>query len=136
MSDKAAALFVNQAFYDAFRARDLATMDALWARDEPITCIHPGWHALVGRDEVMDSWEGILTSDSAPEISCRNAEAHLLGDSAFVICYEVIAGTILVATNLLRREDREWKLVHHQAGPCDLPPELLEVDPSEGAALQ
>ncbi len=136
MSDRPAVLFVNQAFYDAFRARDLATMDALWSHDEPVTCIHPGWRALEGRDDVMESWEGILTGDSAPDIICRNAEAHLLGDLAYVICYEVIGNTVLVATNVLRRSGGGWLLVHHQAGPCDLPPDLLESDEQEGSALQ
>jgi hypothetical protein len=43
--------------------------------------------------------------------------AHVLGDSAFVVCHEVIEGTRLVATNTFVREDRAWKMVHHQAAP-------------------
>ena len=84
----------------------------------------------------MESWDGILSGDNPPDIICRNAEAHLLGDLAYVICYEVIDNTVLVATNVLRRTDGAWLIVHHQAGPCDLPPELLENDEPEGGALQ
>jgi len=41
--DIQAALFANEAFYRAFADRDIDAMDALWARGEPVLCIHPGW---------------------------------------------------------------------------------------------
>ena len=56
MSEHAAVNFANEAFYVAFSTRDLEAMDALWARQAPVTCIHPGWNALTGRDAVMESW--------------------------------------------------------------------------------
>ena len=127
MSTRAAVLFANAAFYEAFRSRDLATMDQLWAREAPVACIHPGWRALTGREEVMESWEGILANPESPEITCRNAEALLLGDTAVVLCYEEIAGSLLAATNLFRRDGSAWRLVHHQAGPChEAPPPAPE----------
>ena len=48
MSDEEAVLAANEAFYRAFAARDFAAMDALWAAEAPVACIHPGWDALVG----------------------------------------------------------------------------------------
>ena len=50
MSDEEAVLAANEEFYRAFAARDLAAMDALWAQETPVACVHPGWDALVGRD--------------------------------------------------------------------------------------
>ena len=35
MTEVAAVLFVNDAFYEAFRARDIETMEQLWAREAP-----------------------------------------------------------------------------------------------------
>ncbi len=131
MSESAAVLFVNQAFYDAFRGRDLDTMEQLWARRGPIACIHPGWRALTGREDVMQSWENILGGEHAPDVACRGAEAFVQGDGAFVVCYEVIGTTVLVATNVFRREDGSWRLVHHQAGPCDLAPEAFGEEPED-----
>ncbi|MDX1423604.1 MAG: nuclear transport factor 2 family protein, partial [Kiloniellales bacterium] len=52
MSQAAAVLFVNEAFYAAFRDRDFATLEALWARRAPVACIHPGWQALDDREEI------------------------------------------------------------------------------------
>lgn len=136
MNDLAAVLFVNKSFYEAFRSRDLDTMDQLWARESAVACIHPGWRALTTRDDVMESWRDILASDGVPNVSCRGEKAFMSGDTAFVICYEVIGGGVLVSTNLFRKEQGEWRIVHHQAGPCDLPSTELAEDPHEDAPIQ
>ncbi len=126
MTERAAVLFVNEAFYEAFRACDMETMDRLWSREAPVACIHPGWRALTTRAEVMDSWRDILASEGVPDIACRGAQAFVADENAFVICYEVIAGGVLVATNIFRKEGGAWRIIHHQAGPCDLPTHVLE----------
>ncbi|MEJ2131981.1 MAG: nuclear transport factor 2 family protein, partial [Gammaproteobacteria bacterium] len=61
-------LFANDAFYLAFRERDLNAMERLWARNSPVVCIHPGWNPLTSRQEIMASWEAILTNPEAPRI--------------------------------------------------------------------
>jgi ketosteroid isomerase-like protein len=110
-------LEANEAFYRAFAARDLAAMAAAWAERHPVACSHPGWDVLDGRDEVLRSWRGILASPGAPAVSCSQAQAHVLGEVAFVTCHEVLPGGTLSATNLFAREDGRWRLVHHQASP-------------------
>jgi ketosteroid isomerase-like protein len=114
-------LAANEAFYDAFARKDAAAMDALWARDTPVACLHPGWAALVGREPVVESWRRILLGGGAPaSIRCERARAHLAGGMAWVICEEILPGGALVATNLFVRERGSWRLVHHHASP--LPP--------------
>jgi ketosteroid isomerase-like protein len=108
-------LEANEAFYRAFAARDVAAMDAAWARQAPVACIHPGWDALDGREEVVGSFRAILESGSAPRVRCTLAQAHLLGEVAFVTCHELVEGATLVATNLFVREEGAWRLCHHQA---------------------
>ena len=132
MSDTAELLFANEAFYHVFRGRDLAAMDDLWARRAPITCVHPGWQALTTREAVMESWRGILANPEAPRVDCRAARAHLLGELGVVVCYEILGPNVLVATNLFLREDGDWRMAHHHAGPCGVPPaELAEEPPDE-----
>lgn len=110
-------LTTNQAFYDAFARGDAGAIEAMWARRAPVACVHPGWDALHGRDEVVASWRSILSGSGGPTVRCTRPSAYVLGDSAYVVCGETIQGSELVATNLFVREDGEWKLVFHQAGP-------------------
>lgn len=132
MSETAKLLFANDVFYIAFGNRDAAAMDDLWSRHTAVTCIHPGWQALTTREAVMDSWRAILGNPRAPRLSCRGPQAVIKGDMGLVVCYEVIGATVLAASNVFIREDDVWRLVHHQAGPCEaLPANLAGEQPAE-----
>jgi ketosteroid isomerase-like protein len=124
-------LDANSAFYRAFAGRDLEAMDAVWASDAPVACVHPGWDALRGRDAVMESWRAILSGPHSPEIGCSHAFAQVIGETALVICREHVAGGELVATNVFVREDGGWKLVHHQASPLATEGEEEDEDGEE-----
>lgn len=127
--ERDAILFANEAFYRAFAGRNFAAMDELWARDHPVACIHPGWGPLAGRAEVMASWEAILNHPAQPSISCLAPEAYVLGDTAYVICFEEVGGSYLLATNIFVRQGAVWRMVHHQAGPTSATPPQQEPDP-------
>jgi ketosteroid isomerase-like protein len=125
-----AVLSANTAFYRAFAERDIERMDSLWAKDKPVAVIHPGWIGLEGRDAVMSSWKGILANPASPDIRIKNARAHVYGDVAFVICYEVVNESVLIATNIFVLQDDHWKIVHHQAGAA-----MGLAPPSKGEAI-
>jgi len=125
MTDRDAVLALNQAFYRAFTERNFAAMDALWAASLPVSCVHPGWGVLIGREAVMNSWEDVLGAPTGPVIEPRNERVMLYGDSALVLCEEVLGGAVLSASNLFMREDGAWRLVHHQAGPIADPRAIL-----------
>jgi ketosteroid isomerase-like protein len=114
-------LAANSAFYAAFARRDVAAMEALWARQAPVACVHPGWDALRGREAVMESWQAILASPRSPNVRFSNATAFVLGTAAFVVCTESFGEAELVATNVFVREDDAWRLAHHHAGPLAHP---------------
>jgi hypothetical protein len=116
MTDSDAVLAANLEFYRAFAMRDLAAMDALWARRVPVGCIHPGWPALSERDAVMESWRSILSNPESPRITCYDEQVLLYGDTALVVCEEELEGGTLIASNLFVREDGAWRIAHHQAG--------------------
>lgn len=116
MTDQDAVLAANLEFYRAFAARDLAAMDALWARQAAVACLHPGWTALSDREAIMESWAGILSNPDAPRIACFDERVFLYGDTALVLCEEELAGGTLAASNLFVREDGSWRIAHHHAG--------------------
>jgi ketosteroid isomerase-like protein len=108
----------NLSFYDAINAGDIEAMDALWANAALVTCAHPGWPALHGRDEVISSWRAILLGLAPPKILCVEPHASVLGEEVgYVLCREQLDDQTLVATNLFVREQGLWLVAHHQAGP-------------------
>ena len=46
----------NRAFYAAFGNLDINEMDKVWAHQEYVTCIHPGWSLRSDWPAVRDSW--------------------------------------------------------------------------------
>jgi ketosteroid isomerase-like protein len=116
MTDTDAVLAANLEFYRAFGLRDVAAMDALWAREAQVLCLHPGWEAIHGRDTVMKSWRAILASDNERfPIQCHDERAFLYGNFAIVLCEEQLPGGTLAATNVFIREAGAWRMIHHQA---------------------
>jgi len=116
MADQETVLSANEAFYDAFAAADINAMMAIWAQEADITCLHPGWPRLEGREEVLNSWRGILENPNRPRIECVDATVSLYGDVAVVLCYEALENGFLLATNIFVLEDGAWRMVHHHAG--------------------
>ncbi len=116
-SDEEEILEAHVAFYDAFADRDVDAMEEIWARGAAVSCIHPGWTLLVGRDAVLESWRSILEGSAAPEVVSSREVVHLLGDVALVLCLETLTEGQLMATNVFTKEMGHWKMVHHHAGP-------------------
>ena len=126
-TERGALLRTNAAFYRAFAERDIEAMDELWAHATPVACIHPGWPALHGREDVMASWRAILLGGEAPDIRCEQSVALLIGETGIVTCVERIGDDALVATNVFAREHGLWQIVHHQAGPISAPDPISET---------
>ena len=132
MSDTDSLLFANEAFYRAFADKDMDAMADLWARDQPVSCVHPGWGPLFERSEVMSSWAAILGAPEAPDISCVRPTVQLYGDLGTVICFEKLQGGTLVATNIFVRQGSLWKMIHHQGAQTSVAVQADE-SPSGGA---
>jgi len=116
-------LRANQQFYDAFSAGSGTAMRSLWAREGTISCVHPGHPPLIGREAVLGSFDEILGQGPRFQLNCIEPQVTLFADCALVTCFEA-AGTEmahLAATNVFVREEEEWRLVHHHAGPLSKP---------------
>ncbi len=123
--DVQAVLAANQAFYDAFAGGDMRAMSDIWAAAAPVACVHPGAPLLVGRATVLESWASILEAPERPNIECFQPVAHMIGNAAFVTCYERLGGAqgaVLLATNVFAKEGERWRIVHHHASPTPVSP--------------
>jgi ketosteroid isomerase-like protein len=125
MSDAEAVLAANDAFYRAFESLEIDRMRAVWLNGPTISCIHPGWGALVGWPAVMDSWEQIFSGTLHMQFTLSEVSVTVHGDVAWVVCIEGIdsrqvdgrAQARVQATNVFQRHDGRWALVHHHGGP-------------------
>lgn len=115
-------LLANEAFYTAFAQGDAVAMEALWAREHDVACLHPGWPPLKERDKVLQSWRGILANPPRPPIVALEPRAFLLDETGVVVCWEAIGAIHLVATNLFVRERGQWRIALHQSGQTDHAP--------------
>lgn len=116
MTDADALLAANATFYSTFSRGDVAGMESVWAEAATITCLHPGWDALVGREAVIGSWRAILRS-GAPPIRASHARAIVYGKTGVVLCREHLGAATLAATNWFVIEDGRWRMICHQAAP-------------------
>lgn len=129
-ADLAALEFANDAFYQAFAAADLSAMDAVWAEQPNVFCVHPGWAPITRRAEVMASWQEILANAGPIPVRCVAPKATLFGEVGLVCCYERFASQHLVASNLFIRLDGRWRMIHHHAGPLARVPDEAKAEPA------
>lgn len=125
MSDEQAVHAANERFYLAMNMLNIEEMDDVWANDEMAVCVHPGREALVGYEQIRESWVAIFSSSSSMSIAASNERVQLDGDIAWVVCTETIsmmmeeglAAAAAQATNIFRRTNGRWQMILHHASP-------------------
>jgi ketosteroid isomerase-like protein len=113
----------NARFYRAFETLDLAQMDRVWAHDEHVACVHPGWPLLTGWEAVRESWQAIFANTAEMNFTVSDVRAAASGAFGWITCTENILSsgggrlsvTSLLATNIFERRPDGWRMVHHHA---------------------
>jgi ketosteroid isomerase-like protein len=96
---------------------------AIWSREEPVSVLG-AWRNAMSRDELVEAFEVLSSSFS----HCTDYSLDLIvfdvrGDTAYTVGYERISASLdgkprtftLRATQVYRREDGEWRVVHRHA---------------------
>jgi ketosteroid isomerase-like protein len=117
MSDEYALRAAHGAYYHAFAERDSAAMAEAWAVAEDLSCVHPGWPPLFGREAILASYRDIFRNPGQLDVERSRETVFIHGQDARVLCIEKVGDALLVATNCFRFVDGRWRLVHHQASP-------------------
>ncbi|TDQ81348.1 SnoaL-like protein [Dongia mobilis] len=110
-------LAANDAFYRAFTTGDISAMQALWAGNGPAFCCHPGWPPIVDREQVLSSWQDILGQGGASDIVFMLLQSAEWGETGIVCGIELLGSAQFSCTNVFVRAGRDWRMVHHHAGP-------------------
>ena len=114
----------EEAFYRAMQKGDLATMMAVWAEDDNISCVHPGGQRLEGRAAVRASFEQILAASPGMQFRLSDVSQYYDQNLAVRVLHENIRlgkdshfQPPVVATNIYRLTDNGWRMVMHHASP-------------------
>jgi len=112
----------NAAFYNAFEARDLDEMSAIWEHTDRVVCTHPGWASLRGWSRVSASFFALFQNAEHLQFILTNEHVEVHGGAAWVSLDENIldaeGATTVAALNLYaRNDDGPWRMVAHHASP-------------------
>lgn len=126
----------NAAFYRALESSVIERMEEIWAHEDWVRCIHPGWDMVVGWSRVRESWAMIFDGGQQMRASPSEVRVDFIGNLALVTCLENITvfgessfdSAQAVATNLFLRRDNRWLMVHHHASPI---PMIIPDDSSD-----
>jgi ketosteroid isomerase-like protein len=107
----------NQAFYDAFEARDIDAMSDVWEHSDRVACTHPGWRTLHGWGEVSASWFALFRGPQELQFILTEDHIAVIGDLAWVTVDENLIGSqgggTVAAVNLFARTADGWRMVLH-----------------------
>jgi ketosteroid isomerase-like protein len=123
--------WVNTVLKDAEVAMhngDIGPRRAIWSRHDPVTVLG-AWKNAVGQAELDELFAHLAASFSdCTSYELDVLEAEVLGDTAYTVAFEHTSASVdgqprtytLRATQVYRREDGEWKVVHrHGSAPPD-----------------
>jgi ketosteroid isomerase-like protein len=117
----------HRALYKAFESLRLDEMERVWAHDGSVTCIHPGWPIAEGWAAVRETWAVIFENTDHMKFRLTDEKIEIVGDLAWVVCIEHVrsgdSGGLVLATNILRRGESGWKIVHHHGSPVPNAPD-------------
>ena len=105
---------------------DTGPRRAIWSRHDPVSVLG-AWKNAYGQAEIDELFAHLAASFSdCTSYELDVVEAEVLGDTAYTVGFEHTSASVdgvprtytLRATQIYRREDGEWKVVHrHGSAP-------------------
>ena len=122
------------AFYEALESSDLDAMMEVWADDDEIVCVHPGWPRLTGHEQIRENWALIFRSGERLKFHltaqvCMQGmmiSVHSLHENVLV-AGEKEPRQPVVTTNVYLRTESGWRMIVHHASVAP-PPAAAEPE--------
>lgn len=130
-SDGKAVAEANQSFYEAFEARNVDAMSAIWEHSDRTACTHPGWPTLKGWGQILASFGSIFERTPFIQFFLTEQRIEVIGDVAWVVVEEnvlqahtthggrvaesLLGDATAEALNVFVRQGGVWKMVVHHA---------------------
>lgn len=107
-------------------------MDAISSHSSTATAMHPIGGREVGWEAIRPVWNQVASLASGGEVTLADQLLSVAGDMAYEVGVErghaMLAGEMIAidqrVTNIYRRENGAWKVVHHHT---DLSPAMMEL---------
>jgi ketosteroid isomerase-like protein len=108
---------------------DAAPRLAIWSSKEPVTVLG-AWRSASGSEEVRNMFRRLeSTFSDCTSYSHEVVAAEVIGDLGYTVGYEHTSASVngeprqysLRVTQIYRREEGEWKVVHRHADTVDQP---------------
>lgn len=125
----------SEQFYAALNRMangDTGPMADIWSHSETVTTMHPIGGREVGWEQVKGPWGQVSQLASQGQIRLKDQLIQASGEMAYEVGIEhgqfKLAGEQISVehrvTNVYRREDGTWKIVHHHT---DLSQAMLDI---------
>ena len=131
----------SERFYDALEGMangDASSMADVWSHEDDVTTMHPIGGREEGWEAVSESFAGVASASTDGTVTRSDQAIRVIGNCAYELCTESVSWTFAGepmslegrTTNVYRKENGEWKIVHHHA---DLHAEFAEKVTNMGA---
>ena len=111
-------------FYSALNSLfkgELGPMEEVWSHADDVTYMGPAGGMQVGWDRVFANWKGQASKRLGGEVKAEKMQIHVGREIAVTCCYEVGENIVdgkpqevfIRATNVLRKESGQWKMIGH-----------------------
>ena len=135
MSSEGDVRDASKKFYAALNKMvngDSSDIAEVWSHGGSVTTMHPIGGRQVGWDAVAESFAQVAKLCSGGKVALTDQIIQVVGDMAYEVGHEdgdVTVGSHPVVldhrvTNVYRREDGAWRMVHHHT---DTSPAVLDV---------
>jgi ketosteroid isomerase-like protein len=125
----------SKQFYSALNRMlngDPGPLSTIWSHSAAVTTMHPIGGREIGWDKVGGTWDNVARIASDGQVRLNDQFIQVAGDMAYEEGIEKgkakFGGQQINieqrVTNIYRREDGKWKIVHHHA---DVSPEMVNV---------
>ena len=125
--EKEELIKANDQFYRAFENLDIKELEKVWAHENYVHCIHPGWSPCSGWQKVRDSWVLIFNHTRSIRFTITDIKAHITGSVGWVVCFENLESrdgdgerwikSQVLATNVYEMKEGNWMMIHHHGSP-------------------
>ncbi len=112
---------------------DAGPMMDVWSHSSDVTTMHPIGEREVGWEQVEGPWRQVASMCTGGQVAIKDQLIRVGGDLAYEVGTESGEGTLAGqkisfgqrVTNVYRREDGEWKVVHHHTDKSPAMEELV-----------